>query len=597
MAQLIPTLDQARRFKVRPEAGELHLLAFLDQTLGDEYEVYFQPFLNGDRPDIVVMRKGSGVLIIEVKDWDLSHYSVDSNGNWYVHAGGRHRKKFPVDQVRTYRRNLFDLHIEHLLERQLENGKLLATVACAVYFHRGSQSQLDELCGQEEYVELLTPDSLTEENFERMLRRTWLSRPSVYFDDNLYKRFHRYLQPPQHTRDQGKEPIYTSKQKTLSESRPVQQKIRGVAGSGKTKLLARRAVNAHLRTGNRVLILTYNITLQNYIHDAISEIRENFGWDNFYIVNYHQFFNTEANNHDLPIQSRDYDYEDESFFEPVKGQITKFDAVFIDEIQDYNSEWIRIVKGYFLREGGEFVVFGDEKQNIYHQTLGEDKRPNTTIPGAWNELNDSFRSADPVINLAFEYQDYFFHNRYDLDEIEVLEQKGLFAEEQHLRYSFLAPNTPIDEIFTRIREVVEEWHVHPNDVCVLSPEVEPLRDLDHLFRTVSHERTRTTFECKEQWDSLQNRENCERDVKRLRKSKKLHFWMNSGTVKLSTIHSFKGWESDTLVVLIEEGTDAGNPSNDELVYTAITRCKNNLLILNVGNHRYHDFFEQHVGSN
>ena len=70
MAQLFPALEQVRQFKVCPEEGELHLLDFLDQTLGNDYEVYFQPFLNGDRPDIVVMRRGSGVLLIEVKDWD-----------------------------------------------------------------------------------------------------------------------------------------------------------------------------------------------------------------------------------------------------------------------------------------------------------------------------------------------------------------------------------------------------------------------------------------------------------------------------------------------------------------------------------------------
>jgi hypothetical protein len=595
MAQLFSALEQVRQFKVRPEEGELHLLDFLDQTLGNDYEVYFQPFLNGDRPDIVVMRRGSGVLLIEVKDWDLSRYSVDSNGNWYFHAEGRHPKKSPFEQVWTYRDNLFDLHIEHLLERQLENSKLLATVACAVYFHRADQSRLDELCGQVKYVELLTPDSLIEENFERILRRTWLSRTSAYFDEDLYNRFHRYLQPPRHTRDQGKEPIYTPKQKALSESRPVQQKIRGVAGSGKTRVLARRAVNAHLRTGDRVLLLTFNITLRNYIHDAISEIREDFGWSNFYIINYHQFFNTEANNHSLPIQSL-ADYQNESFFEPVKAQITKFGAVLIDEIQDYKSEWIRIIKNYFLREGGEFVVFGDEKQNVYHRALGEDKRPNTTIPGAWNELNDSFRSASPVIHLAFEYQDHFFQNRYSLDEIEIPEQEGLFAEEQRLRYLSLAPDAPIDEVFIRVREVLEEWHVHPNDVGVLSSRIDPLRDLDHLFRTVSHERTSTTFESREQWDNLQNREDFERVRDKLRNNKKLHFWMNPGTVKLSTIYSFKGWEIDSLILLIEEGTDSENPSDDELVYTAITRCRNNLLVLNMGNPRYHDFFERYIGT-
>lgn len=72
--------------------------------------------------------------------------------------------------------------------------------------------------------------------------------------------------------------------------------------------------------------------------------------------------------------------------------------------------------------------------------------------------------------------------------------------------------------------------------------------------------------------------------------------MNPGTVKLSIIHSFKGWESDTLVILIEKGTDADNPSDDELVYTAITRCRNSLLVLNKGNPRYHDFFERNIES-
>lgn len=95
---------------------------------------------------------------------------------------------------------------------------------------------------------------------------------------------------------------------------------------------------------------------------------------------------------------------------------------------------------------------------------------------------------------------------------------------------------------------------------------------------------------------MQKREDFERVLKKLRNNKKLHFWMNPGTVKLSTIYSFKGWEINTLVVLIEKGSDAENPADDELVYTAITRCRNNLLVLNMGNPRYQEFFERYIGS-
>jgi superfamily I DNA and RNA helicase len=81
---------------------------------------------------------------------------------------------------------------------------------------------------------------------------------------------------------------------------PVKQrKIKGVAGSGKTCILAKRAVNALKIISSSVssspdnhpniLILTYNITLKNYIHDKISQVREDFSWGCFYIKNYHDF--------------------------------------------------------------------------------------------------------------------------------------------------------------------------------------------------------------------------------------------------------------------------------------------------------------------
>lgn len=66
--------------------------------------------------------------------------------------------------------------------------------------------------------------------------------------------------------------------------------------------------------------------------------------------------------------------------------------------------------------------------------------------------------------------------------------------------------------------------------------------------------------------------------------------MNPGTVKLSTIHSFKGWEINTLILLIEQNAGYPPDSDDELIYTAITRCRENLLVLNLGNERYHGFF-------
>ena len=62
-------------------------------------------------------------------------------------------------------------------------------------------------------------------------------------------------------------------------------------------------------------------------------------------------------------------------FEKVKSNIQKYDSMFIDEVQDYKTEWLNILKRYFLNENAELVLYGDEKQNIYNtQTQPLDKK-------------------------------------------------------------------------------------------------------------------------------------------------------------------------------------------------------------------------------
>ena len=58
MAIIYPKYETIKNLKVSPTEGELKMIDFLLENLNDEYEIYFQPFLNGDCPDIILMRKG-----------------------------------------------------------------------------------------------------------------------------------------------------------------------------------------------------------------------------------------------------------------------------------------------------------------------------------------------------------------------------------------------------------------------------------------------------------------------------------------------------------------------------------------------------------
>ena len=65
--------------------------------------------------------------------------------------------------------------------------------------------------------------------------------------------------------------------------------------------------------------------------------------------------------------------------------------------------------------------------------------------------------------------------------------------------------------------------------------------------------------------------------------------MNSGTLKVSTINSFKGWESEAVFLILEpryETSTSFNLSFDELLYTGLTRCRRNLVVINFGNQEY-----------
>lgn len=602
MAILEPGLDVIKRQKVQPTKGEWTLLNFLLKNLDNTYEIFYQPFLNGDNPDFAIMRKGSGVLLIEVKDWVLDHYYCDKSTKWRLIKDDTIIKS-PLSQVENYKNNLFQLHSEELFVRNVKSKNNWATVNCAVYFHNSSEENLnsfllndfqsDDYNSYKKFVRhfgLLGKNSLNPSNLNKLFTRFWLNKKSYYFDETLYTSIRRYLKSPLHQIEEGIKINYTKEQNELirSEVRP-RRKIKGVAGSGKTLVLAKRAVNAHIRTGEKVLVLTYNLSLKNYIHDRISDVREEFYWSNFYITNYHQFFKTQANNHNLVINNLG-DWQDINFFENVKNNIQKFDVVLIDEIQDYLQSWIDIITKYFTHEETEFVVFGDEKQNIYGRILDENNEPIVrTIPGVWNKtLNTSHRFSSNIGNIAIKFQKTIFNQKYNLDEINVMSQ--LDFEKRVIEYHNFLAYSP-QELFQIVYKVLERNEIHSSDSGILCSKVELLREIDLLIRLKKKEKTSTTFESQEEFEKIKGNV---REIEKLRRTKKNHFWMKTGTVKLSTIHSFKGWEINTLFLFIEPEEDDNEFTNAELVYTALTRAKRNLIIFNLGNKKYDEFFRAEI---
>ena len=126
-------------------------------------------------------------------------------------------------------------------------------------------------------------------------------------------------------------------QKKFAEPEKGHFRVRGVAGSGKTQVLAYRAGNLASQ-GYRVLILSFNITLWHYIRDMVSRSPFGFSWDKFTFNHFHGFCKDILNDYGEKWPSEIDD--DEVIFreiipnkvlEVVKdGSYEKYDAILIE---------------------------------------------------------------------------------------------------------------------------------------------------------------------------------------------------------------------------------------------------------------------------
>ena len=78
------------------------------------------------------------------------------------------------------------------------------------------------------------------------------------------------------------------------------------------------------------------------------------------------------------------------------------------------------------------------------------------------------------------------------------------------------------------------------------------------------------------------------DINTIERNKKINFRPHSWLLKISTIHSFKWWEIWTIFLVIDNKSD-----NFELIYTWITRTKDNLIVINLWNQKFDNFFKKY----
>lgn len=579
----------------------------LENILSVDDIMYIDAAVNEVAVDFIIVRPNKGILLLNIFEENLNECTL-SEDKKEINVHGQLYQS-PIDLINLCQLSIKD-GIEELLMSTIEDNRNFSLIKKAVVF---SENSIDEIKKFFEYQNnvfnftfIFGKEIIENRDISQNLYTTigFLYNNNA-FDDVVRRKLARMISPSWHSYQEGRidmQPI--GAQKRLSESSITQQKISGVAGSGKTQVLAFRAVNAMKRTGGDVLVLTYNITLANYLKFRLSEIREDFSWEKIDVYPYHQFFRIRAAECQLHVEFSSY--QNEAFFENSKGH-KKYSAIFVDEVQDYTTEWLRIImQNFLLVPNGELVVFGDPKQNVYQRLLDANGDIRLgIIGGQWNrQLTTSRRFTNPrLANLATAFQTQFMAN-LPTDDIVAENTISNTFNFQIVTYIDLRQNNSIESIITNIINIISNDNNEARDFAVLASSTKLLRNIDILYRQRTNEQTEITFISNETLERLKQIHQVtdekaanwkfNRDFEALERTRKQLFTTDKRCLKISTIQSFKGWESPSVIVILENDIVLHNttfrPMSPQTIYTAITRARENMYIINIGNDTYHNFF-------
>lgn len=566
-----PKLEDLDTLRPPLEPGERTVLDFFNRNLDPAWEIYLQPHLNGLRPDFVLLNPKIGVAVFEVKDWDLDAQTYSPGqqlGRLRVRdpeTGNSFQKRSPLDQVRRYRDEIRTIYCPGLGHRLN-----LPLVTSGVIFTKATTKQAHALCDPElektgtkghRYWPVTGADALRSNDIDQVFPES-TRKSSFLMKDELASDLRRWLVEPDHSREQRTPPKLDRQQTTFASSRTRSgfRRIRGPAGSGKTLVLAARAAQL-AEEGRSVLVISYNITLLNYLQDMFVRFGRPRNSEHLTWLHFHGWCKRTmltagcSEEHDLIWKERDdSDHKldvrlpDETqaalAHGPFRREVPTYDAILVDEGQDILPSWWDALR-CVLNPGGEMVLVADRAQDVYGRNSNwtDQAMDGAGFSGPWSELNRSYRTPSHLRELLG-----LFERKFNLDGTDVLSsppQTELQLCELHWRQvgeselvsTLAASFREIDNpAISDITFIVDNKDLGLELVSYL--EAEKMGNVTHTFHP-EKERERAL---------------------------KQAFFKGSGRVKVTTIQSFKGWECPALIV----GIKLSDPA---VVYTAISRLK------------------------
>lgn len=438
MAELIPASIQQLK---SASSGERKVYQFLEHVFKDENVIiWHEPKALNRYTDFIVWFPEHGLLVVEVKDWSKERFETLNPETFTGKFYNKHQHvvsvKNPQRQVEICKNNIRSAlqQCEIFLQKQgAYQGNLKFPVASCVIYTELKESEAIQLTqvadlGFSDHRIIDTRTTIFKDDLRLMQENqifkqkivnafesfSFQFEPLTYAEEKLLRymifpeiRVNQFQQDELfHIEPQDVKALDLSQESIAKNIGDGHRILKGVAGSGKTLVLACRA--KYLKTiypDYKILVVCYNNSLCNHL-------RQMFGEDFNHKIEVHNFHSVVKQFTRAKLFM--YPHEKQENYNSRVGQILldhidgtgieeaeKYDAILIDEGQDFAQEWIIGLSKLVKTETNNILFCYDPAQNIFNRKKPSWRSVGLQVQGKKPvELLKCYRNTKEILDIA-----------------------------------------------------------------------------------------------------------------------------------------------------------------------------------------------------